>query len=85
MFGKARQDQKRPVRRCTTTWSAVSSPRMARNRLWLAGVSEYATREGKLCLCAIKDVFSKRIVGSVDARMRRLLSSEAALVIPVTG
>ncbi|MFB6679604.1 hypothetical protein ACFCWG_45935 [Streptomyces sp. NPDC056390] len=33
------------------------------NRLWLAGITEHATDEGKLYLFAIKDVFSKRIVG----------------------
>lgn len=41
------------------------------NRLWLADITEHATGEGKLYLCAIKDVFSKRIVGySMDARMK---------------
>ncbi|GGU48698.1 hypothetical protein [Streptomyces violascens] len=33
------------------------------NRLWLADITEHATSEGKLYLCAIKDVFSNRIVG----------------------
>ncbi len=41
------------------------------NRLWLADITEHATSEGKLYLCAIKDVFSNRIVGySIDARMK---------------
>ncbi|MET9793639.1 hypothetical protein [Streptomyces canus] len=34
------------------------------NRLWLADITEHATGEGKLDLCAIKDAFSNRIVGS---------------------
>ena len=33
------------------------------NQLWLADITEHPTREGKLYLCAIKDVFSNRIVG----------------------
>ncbi|MDI5903933.1 IS3 family transposase, partial [Streptomyces sp. 12257] len=32
------------------------------NRLWLADITEHATGDGKLYLCAIKDVFSNRIV-----------------------
>ena len=35
----------------------------APNQLWLADITEHPTREGKLYLCAIKDVFSNRIVG----------------------
>ena len=33
------------------------------NVLWLADITEHRTREGKLYCCAIKDVFSNRIVG----------------------
>ena len=33
------------------------------NELWLADITEHRTGEGKLYLCAIKDVFSNRIVG----------------------
>ena len=33
------------------------------NELWLADITEHRTSEGKLYLCAIKDVFSNRIVG----------------------
>ncbi|WP_050563422.1 transposase [Salinispora mooreana] len=33
------------------------------NRLWLADIAEHRTGEGKLYLCAIKDVWSHRIVG----------------------
>jgi putative transposase len=33
------------------------------NRLWLADITEHATGEGKLCLCAVEDAFSNRIVG----------------------
>ncbi|MCH0538873.1 IS3 family transposase [Streptomyces sp. MUM 203J] len=48
------------------------------NRLWLADITEHATGEGKLYLCAIKDVFSNRIVGySIDARMKSRLAVTA--------
>ncbi|MFI7492996.1 transposase [Micromonospora echinaurantiaca] len=40
------------------------------NQLWLADITEHHTAEGKLYLCAIKDVWSHCIVGySVDSRM----------------
>ncbi len=35
----------------------------APNSVWLTDISEHATAEGKLYLCAIKDVHSNRIVG----------------------
>lgn len=37
----------------------------AANNVWLTDITEHATSEGKLCLCAIKDVWSTRIVGSM--------------------
>ena len=43
----------------------------APNELWLGDITEHRTREGKLYVCAIKDVFSNRIVGySIDDRMK---------------
>src|SRR6478752_9935815 len=43
----------------------------APNRLWLSDITEHWTGEGKLYLCAVKDVYSNRIVGySIDARMK---------------
>ena len=46
----------------------------APNRLWLADVTEHPTSQGKLYLCAIKDVWSNRIVGwSIDGRMKARL------------
>ncbi|MFJ2391518.1 IS3 family transposase [Streptomyces sp. NPDC087843] len=48
------------------------------NRLWLTDITEHATGEGKLYLCAVKDVFSKRIVGySIDTRMKSRLAVAA--------
>jgi putative transposase len=48
------------------------------NRLWLTDITEHRTGEGKLYLCAIKDVYSGRIVGySIDARMKASLAVSA--------
>jgi transposase InsO family protein len=48
------------------------------NELWLSDITEHSTREGKLYLCAIKDVYSNRIVGySIDSRMKSRLAVAA--------
>lgn len=50
----------------------------APNRLWLTDITEHKIAEGKLYLCAIKDVYSNRIVGySIDARMKSRLAVQA--------
>ncbi len=50
----------------------------APNELWLTDITEHWTGEGKLYLCAIKDVFSNRIVGySIDSRMKSRLAVAA--------
>ncbi|MCW1250728.1 hypothetical protein ODZ83_11235, partial [Acaricomes phytoseiuli] len=47
-------------------------------KLWLWDISEHPTREGKLYVCAIKDVWSNKIVGySIDTRMRSSLARAA--------
>lgn len=48
------------------------------DRTWLTDITEHPTAEGKLCLCAIKDVYSNRVVGySMDARMTAQLAISA--------
>jgi putative transposase len=48
------------------------------NQVWLTDITEHRTDEGKLYLCAIKDVYSNRIVGySLDARMKASLAVSA--------
>ena len=48
------------------------------NRLWLTDITEHATAEGKLYLCAVKDVWSRRIVGySIGDRMPAALAVDA--------
>jgi transposase InsO family protein len=50
----------------------------APNMLWLSDITEQWARGGKLYLCAIKDVFSNRIVGySIDSRMKSQLAVAA--------
>ena len=50
----------------------------APNQLWLTDITEHRTAEGKLYLCAIKDVHSNRIVGySIDSRMKSRLAVTA--------
>ncbi|GAA3151441.1 transposase InsO family protein [Kribbella aluminosa] len=63
----------------------------APNLVWLTDITEHATAEGKLYLCAIKDVYSNRIVGySIDSRMKASLAVAAlrnavALRTPAAG
>ncbi|WP_459545790.1 IS3 family transposase [Nocardia sp. X0981] len=46
--------------------------------VWLTDITEHCTGEGKLYLCAVKDVFSNRIVGySIDSRMKASLAVSA--------
>jgi putative transposase len=50
----------------------------AANELWLGDITEHWTNEGKLYVCAFKDVFSNRIVGySIDSRMKSRLAVAA--------
>lgn len=50
----------------------------APNELWLSDITEHWTGEGKLYVCAIKDVYSNRIVGySIDSRMKSRLAVAA--------
>jgi len=50
----------------------------APNQLWLSGITEHRTSEGKLYLCAVKDVFSNRIIGySIDSRTKSRLAVTA--------
>ncbi|MET9225831.1 IS3 family transposase [Lentzea sp. NPDC003310] len=52
----------------------------AQNRLWLADITEHRTAQGKLYLCAVKDVCSNRIIGySIDSRMKSRLAVTALI------
>ena len=48
------------------------------NAVWLTDITEHPTAQGKLYLCAIKDLHSNRIVGySLDSRMTASLAVAA--------
>src|SRR5699024_4031582 len=48
------------------------------NELWITDITEHHTDEGKLYMCASKDVYSSRIVGySIGARMTARLAVDA--------
>lgn len=48
------------------------------NQVWLTDITEHRTGEGKLYLCAVKDVWSGRIVGySIDSRMKSRIAVNA--------
>ncbi|MGB3675796.1 MAG: IS3 family transposase, partial [Candidatus Nanopelagicales bacterium] len=50
----------------------------AANEVWLTDITEHRTDEGKLYLCAVKDVYSSKIVGySIDSRMKASLAVAA--------
>jgi putative transposase len=50
----------------------------APDRTWLTDITEHPTAEGKLYLCALKDVYSNRIVGySMGSRMTADLAVSA--------
>jgi putative transposase len=50
----------------------------APNQVWLADITEHRTKEGKLYLCAIKDLWSNRIVGySISDRMKSRIAVAA--------
>ena len=50
----------------------------AANQLWIGDITEHWTNEGRLYVCAFKDVFSNRIVGySIDSRMKSRLAVAA--------
>lgn len=48
------------------------------NELWIGDITEHWTGEGKVYVCAFKDVYSNRIVGySIDSRMKSRLAVTA--------
>ena len=57
------------------------------NQVWVADITEHRTDEGKLYLCAIKDLWSNRIVGwAIDSRMKaRLVVAAIEMAIARRG
>jgi transposase InsO family protein len=59
----------------------------APNVVWVADLTEHWTNEGKLYCCAIKDLFSNRIVGwAIDSRMKaRLVVAAVEMAVARRG
>ena len=58
----------------------------APNVVWVADLTEHWTDEGKLYCCAIKDLFSNRIVGySIDWRMKARLVAAIEMAVARRG
>jgi len=57
------------------------------NAVWLTDITEHPTGEGKLYCCAIKDLFSNRIVGwAIDSRMKvRLVVAAIEMAVARRG
>ena len=69
---------KRRARRSMTTSCNATSPRRSPNVMWLTDITEHPTVEGKVYCCAIKDLFSNRIVGyAIGDRMTAELAVSA--------
>ncbi|MEU4538485.1 DDE-type integrase/transposase/recombinase [Streptosporangium sp. NPDC023825] len=48
------------------------------NELWVTGITEHPTREGKVCCCVVLDVYSRRVVGwSIDSTQIATLATNA--------
>ncbi|WP_460524419.1 IS3 family transposase, partial [Humibacter antri] len=87
VFGKKRGKSKRPGPAVHDDLCAVVDENgrvrheftaEAPNELWLTDITEHATAEGKLYLCAVKDACSGRIVGySISPRMKARLAVDA--------
>src|SRR4051794_39654149 len=71
VFGKRRSKAGRPGPPAHDDQVRRNFTATAPNRLWLTDITEHRTSEGKLYLCAVKDVYSGRIVGySLSDRMK---------------
>lgn len=68
------QEGKVPVHSQRAQMPATGKP----HQLWLTDMSEHWAGDSKLYLCAVKDVFSNRIVGySIDRHMTSQLAVDA--------
>jgi transposase InsO family protein len=63
VFSKKRGLNRRPGPPVHDDLVARDFTAAAANELWLTDITEHPTDEGKLYLCAVKDVYSERIVG----------------------
>jgi len=77
-FGKKRSNKSRPGPPAHDDLVERDFTATGANQLWLTDITEYRTGEGKLYMCAVKDVWSNRIVGyAIDSRMKARLAVRA--------
>jgi len=78
VFAKRRPSAKRPGPPVHDDLVQRDFTASAPNQVWLTDITEHRTAEGKLYLCAIKDLYSNRIVGyALDDRMKSSLAVRA--------
>ena len=77
-FGKKRYDKARAGTPAHDDLVRREFSAAGPNRVWLSDLTEHPKREGKLYLCAIKDVWSRRIIGySISDRMTSRIALNA--------
>lgn len=71
VFGKKKSRKSRLGAPCHDDLVRRDFTATGANELWLTDITEHRTKQGKICVCAIKDVYSNRIVGySISDRMK---------------
>ena len=77
-FGKKRSNKSRPGPPAHDDLVERDFTATGANQLWLTDITEHRTGEGKLYMCAVKDVWSNRIVGyAIDSQMKARLAVRA--------
>ena len=78
VFGKKRSTKNRPGPPAHDDRVQRDFTATGPNQLWLTDITEHRTREGKVYMCAVKDVWSNRLVGySISSRMKAHLAVQA--------
>ena len=78
VFGKKRSTKNRPGPPAHDDRVQRDFTATGPNQLWLTDITEHRTREGKVYMCAVKDVWSNRLVGySISSRMKARLAVQA--------
>ena len=80
VFGKKRSKKGRPGPPAHDDRVQRDFTATGPNQLWLTDITEHRTREGKVYMCAVKDVWSNRLVGySISSRMKARCQRRATL------
>ena len=78
VFGKKRSTRPRPGPPAHDDRVQRDFTATGPNQLWLTDITEHRTREGKVYMCAVKDVWSNRLVGyAISSRMKARLAVQA--------